>query len=119
MKFLFDQSADFRLIPHLVSLDHDVHAISREYPAGLVDEEVLAIARSQQRILVTADHDFGDLIFRMHLQHAGIILVRLPGASLPTKLERITHVLTHYAGHLDQFLVVTERSVRVRRIQQR
>jgi hypothetical protein len=29
MKFLFDQSADFRLIPHLRHLGHDVQAVSR------------------------------------------------------------------------------------------
>jgi hypothetical protein len=31
MKFLFDQSADFRLIAHLRELGHDVTAISRDY----------------------------------------------------------------------------------------
>jgi hypothetical protein len=45
MKFLFDQSADFRLIPHLRHLRHDVQAVSRNYPPGLPDEEVLTIAR--------------------------------------------------------------------------
>jgi len=63
MKFLFDQSADFRLIPHLEALGHDVTAISRNYPHGLADEHVLAIARNEQRILIVADRDFGELIF--------------------------------------------------------
>jgi predicted nuclease of predicted toxin-antitoxin system len=63
MKFLFDQSADFRLIPHLRELGHDVQAISRNYPHGLPDEDVLAIAREEERILVVADRDFGELIF--------------------------------------------------------
>jgi hypothetical protein len=45
MKFLFDQSADFRLIPHLRQLGHDVQVISRNYPPGLPDEDVLTIAR--------------------------------------------------------------------------
>jgi Domain of unknown function (DUF5615) len=44
MKFLFDQSADFRLIPRLQTLGHDVQAISRNYPHGLPDEGVLTIA---------------------------------------------------------------------------
>lgn len=114
MRFLFDQSADIRLIPHLLSLDHDVRAISREYPAGLPDEEVLAIARSEQCILVTADHDFGHLLFRRRLQHTGILLMRLPGASLQTKRDRLMHLLTNYTAHLNQFVVVTERGVRVR-----
>lgn len=41
MKFLFDQSADFRVISHLAHLGHDVAVISRNYPPGLADEDVL------------------------------------------------------------------------------
>ena len=52
MNFLFDQSADFRLIPHLRTLGHDVVAISRQYPPGLPDEDVLTIAREEKRILI-------------------------------------------------------------------
>ena len=63
MKFLFDQSADFRLIAHLRALGHDVSAVSRDYPHGLADEDVLAIARDEKRILLVADRDFGELIF--------------------------------------------------------
>ncbi len=58
MKFLFDQSADFRLIPHLRQLGYDVHAISRNYPPGLADEDVLTIARKERRVLIVADRDF-------------------------------------------------------------
>jgi len=39
MNFLFDQSADFRLIPYLQHLGHDVTAVSHEYPSGLDDLE--------------------------------------------------------------------------------
>jgi hypothetical protein len=35
MKFLLDQSADFRLIPYLQKRKHDVVAISRDYPHSL------------------------------------------------------------------------------------
>ena len=62
MKFLFDQSADFRLINHLTHLGHDVQAISRDYPHSLPDDNVLEIARIERRILVVADRDFGELI---------------------------------------------------------
>jgi uncharacterized protein DUF5615 len=82
MNFLFDQSADFRLIPHLQALGHDVQAISREYPHGLADADVLAIARQEQRMLVVSDRDFGELIFQQGLAHVGVIFFRLPGAPL-------------------------------------
>jgi predicted nuclease of predicted toxin-antitoxin system len=76
---------------------------------------VLATAHQEQQILITNDKDFGELVFRHRQPHAGVILFRLPyGASLTLKLDRLDHVLTAYAQSLDQFLVVTERSVRRR-----
>jgi predicted nuclease of predicted toxin-antitoxin system len=115
MKFLLDQSADFRLIPHLRQLGHDVHVISRNYPPGLPDEDVLAIARGERRILIVADRDFGELIFRQGAAHAGIIFFRLPGATLQTKIEKLTTVLNEYAEELErgEFLVVTSRRIRI------
>jgi predicted nuclease of predicted toxin-antitoxin system len=115
MKFLFDQSADFRLIPHLREHGHDVEAVSQNYPPGLVDEDVLAIARQERRILVVADRDFGELIFHQGLVHAGVIFFRLPGANLATKIDHLNKVLNEYAEELERgaFLVVTPSQIRV------
>jgi predicted nuclease of predicted toxin-antitoxin system len=115
MKFLFDQSADFRLIPHLRQLGHDVQAVSRDYPPGLADADVLAIATQEGRVLVVADRDFGELIFHQQLVHAGVIFFRLPGAELHTKIEHLNIVLEEHAGALERgaFLVVTPGQIRV------
>jgi predicted nuclease of predicted toxin-antitoxin system len=115
MKFLFDQSADFRLIAHLRHLGHDVAVISRNYPPGLPDEDVLAIARAEQRILILADRDFGELIFHHGRTHAGVMFFRLPGASLQTKIAQLDTVLADYAAELGrgEFLVVTPGQIRV------
>ena len=115
MKFLFDQSADFRLIPHLRTLGHDVAAISRQYPPGLADEDVLAIARQEARILIVADRDFGELIFHQELAHTGVIFFRLPGATLQTKIEHLNTVLADYTDQLKrgEFLVVTPGRIRI------
>ena len=115
MKFLFDQSADFRLIPHLRELGHDVQAISRNYPPGLPDEDVLTIAREEKRILIVADRDFGELIFHQELAHAGVVFFRLPGATLQTKIAHLDMVLNEHAEELErgEFLVVTPGQIRV------
>jgi predicted nuclease of predicted toxin-antitoxin system len=115
MKFLFDQSADFRLIPHLRHLGHDVVAISRNYPPGLADEDVLTIARQEARILIVADRDFGELIFHQELAHTGIIFFRLPGATLQTKIEHLNTVLAENTNQLErgEFLVVTPGRIRI------
>ncbi len=115
MKFLFDQSADFRLIPHLRHLGHDVQAISRNYPPGLADEQVLEIARQERRILIVAGRDFGELIFHQGLAHAGVIFFRLPGAKLQTKIDQLNSVLAKHTDDLanGEFLVVTPGQIRV------
>lgn len=115
MKFLFDQSADFRLIPHLRGLGHDIQAISRNYPHGLPDEDVLEIARRERRILLVADRDFGELIFQQGLVHAGVIFFRMPGANLQAKINQLNAVLRDYAEELKlgEFLVVTPGQIRV------
>jgi predicted nuclease of predicted toxin-antitoxin system len=115
MKLLFDQSADFRLIAHLRARGHDVLAVSRDFPPGLADEDVLAIARQEQRILVVADRDFGELIFHQGLPHRGILFFRLPGAPLQTKIEHIETVLEKHAGELarGEFLVVSPGQIRI------
>jgi predicted nuclease of predicted toxin-antitoxin system len=115
MKFLFDQSADFRLIPHLRTLGHDVTAVSRNYPHSLADEDVLAIARQEQRILVVADRDFGELIFHQRFTHAGVLFFRLPGAHLQTKIEHLNQALQEHAEELaaGEFVVVAPGNIRV------
>jgi predicted nuclease of predicted toxin-antitoxin system len=108
-------SADFRLIPHLRQLSHDVQAVSRNYPPGLPDEDVLEIARKEKRILVVADLDFGELIFQRGLAHAGVIFFRLPGAKLQTKIDQLNTVLAQHSDDLErgEFLVVTPGQIRI------
>jgi predicted nuclease of predicted toxin-antitoxin system len=115
MRFLFDQSADFRLIPHLRERGHDVAAVSRDYPPGLADADILAIAREERRILIVADRDFGELIFHQQLVHAGIIFFRLPGATLHTKIDHLNTVLNEHTEALERgaFLVVTPGQIRI------
>jgi len=114
MKFLLDESAEFRLAAFLQQHGHYVKAIAHDYPSGLPDRQVLAIAKNEQRILITNDRDFGELIFRQRMPHAGVILFRLRDQSLATKMTWLSHILNQYSDRLDRFLVVTARGIRIR-----
>jgi predicted nuclease of predicted toxin-antitoxin system len=115
MRFLLDENADLRLAAHLRNLGHDVKSVVANYGYAVPDSRVLALAHQEQRILITNDKDFGELVFLHRQSHAGVILFRLPfGAALTTKLDRLDHVLTTYPDVLDQFLVVTQHRVRRR-----
>jgi predicted nuclease of predicted toxin-antitoxin system len=115
LRFLLDQSADARLLPYLRSLGHDAVRIGKDYPPGLLDTTVLSLAVAEQRILITDDRDFGELVVTKRQPHTGVIYFRLGEyAELSLKIARLDHVLSHYADQLDQFLVVTRTTVRVR-----
>ena len=114
MRFLLDESAEFRIAGFLREAGHDVMAIAHDYPFGLPDHQVLALAVAERRILITNDRDFGELIVRQHLPHCGVIFLRLGLSSTSTsKIERLARLLVSHGDRLDQFLVVTAQSVRV------
>jgi predicted nuclease of predicted toxin-antitoxin system len=118
MRFLLDESADIRLHEYLTALGHDVTAIAPDYHAGLPDPDVLAIAHRERRVLITSDRDFGELVFRQHLPHTGVILYRLGAVDFGTKTACLDRLLAQHANELDRFFVITRRSIRVRRGQQ-
>ena len=112
---MLDEGADFPLATLLSGLGHDVIVIARDYPYALTDQEVLAIAYAEKRILITNDLDFGELIFRQRLLHRGVILFCLGEESFSTKSARLQHVLTNHSEELQNFIVITGRGVRIRR----
>ena len=54
MRFLLDQSAETRIGTFLIDHGHDVTRIARDYPAGLPDAQVLAIAHARCPIVESA-----------------------------------------------------------------
>jgi len=112
MRFLLDENTEYRVALFLREHGHDVTAIAHDYPHALADHAVLAIARQEQRVLITSDRDFGHLVAVQHQHHAGVIYFRLPAATAELKIARLRDVLVFHREQLDQFLVVTESRVR-------
>jgi len=116
MRFLFDENVDLRLLPFLTNLGHDVSSVVSRPPRGRPDDLVLALATEEMRILLTNDRDFGELVFRQQLPHSGVLLLRLKDESLENVQSRLEHTLMHHKDELHHFVVITQKSVRVRRI---
>ncbi|MBI4516855.1 MAG: DUF5615 family PIN-like protein [Deltaproteobacteria bacterium] len=76
------------------------------------DDEILVIARQQQRIVVTLDKDFGELaIIRGHL-HCGII--RLVNQAATRQAVVCLRVLEQYQADLQRGAIITVEPGRVR-----
>lgn len=113
--FLADENIDREIVERLRRDGFDVVWIAELAP-GVSDHEVLALASSHRRVLVTADKDFGELVFRQGNANHGVILVRLAGATASDKSEAVSRAVTaHGAALRGAFSVVSLRRVRIRR----
>jgi len=79
----------------------------------MADDDVLAKAHAENRILITNDKDFGEMVFRERARHHGVIFLRLQDERMASKADALRKVLSSYANQLpDAFVVVTETQVR-------
>ena len=113
MRFLVDASSDAGVARHLGGLGHDVTRVGLDYPGDLKDSVILAIAYREDRILITDDRDFGELVTVHSRPHRGVIYFRLVPSRLPERVSRLDQLLETHADRLDRFLVVCRRSARV------
>src|ERR1700722_2072218 len=80
MRLVADENCDFSLVTDLRAAGYDVVAIT-EQMAGADDQRVIDFARSERRLLLTEDKDFGQLLFAAAKQHSGVILIRYPASA--------------------------------------
>jgi predicted nuclease of predicted toxin-antitoxin system len=114
VNFLADECCDALLVAGLQSDGHDVRYV-KEIAPGSDDEIVLQMAASQQRILLTEDKDFGELVVRLKLPAYGIVLLRMNPVDSAGKLARLREVLAKDASRLaGTFVVVDEGKTRFR-----
>lgn len=72
MILLADENLDRSVIARLRQHGHEVLAVAEMEP-GIEDPVVLSRANERNALLVTEDKDFGELVFRQGLVHAGVI----------------------------------------------
>lgn len=114
MKLLSDESVDFPIVERLRADGHEVEAIAELSP-GLPDRQVLARAVSAGVVLLTADKDFGDLVYRDHLPHTGVLLIRLSGLDETAKCDLVSRIVSERGSELtDAFCVATPELLRLR-----
>lgn len=86
---------------------------------GALDQDVLARAQREGRVLVTFDKDFGELAWRTALPaDAGIVLFRIPMPGPAQVGEALAGILTSRDDWKGNFAVVEPGRVRMRRLPQ-
>ena len=114
MRWLADECVAASLVNHLRSGGHDVdYAAETAVRAG--DSELLTRAESGQRLLLTEDKDFGDLVFRQSREVPGVVLLRIDPQRAADRLERLQAAIDQFGeGLFGRYTVVGETRIRSR-----
>ena len=116
MKFFADENVARLIVQWLRKRGHDV-LYAAEVAPGRDDAVWQHQAEQSERLIVTADKDFGDLIFRDRLNSHGVVLIRMHRLSLRERLARLAEVWSIVeANPKGKFIVITEGRVRVRNL---
>ena len=115
MKIVADENIDREIVDRLRASGHDVLFIAEAEP-GVDDQTVLSRSLKADGVLLTADKDFGDLVFRQRLLHSGVLLIRLAGVESGMKAGLVAATFDQHAAELSTgFAVLSRRSLRFRK----
>lgn len=117
MKFLANENIPITVCARL-RLEEKIDIVSiLDISKGAKDKDVLLSAQSEDRIIVTFDKDFGELVFRKKAKVKGIILLRFTPKSPEFILNKIKDAILKKEIRIEgRFVIVEEERVRIREI---
>lgn len=110
MKFLVDESVGNKFANLLKNAGYDILFVGDIMPE-VEDEKVMAFAESENRILITADKDFGELTFKLKFRINGVIFFRTLTRNPEKQFDMVRGILDKAEG---KFIIVKEGQIRVR-----
>jgi predicted nuclease of predicted toxin-antitoxin system len=111
MKLLLDKCVSGLVCQHLEAAGYDVAWVG-DWDEDPGDEAILQFANDQGRIIITLDHDFGDLAVQFGRLHCGIIRVR--NYRITNQAHGIFEALEQYGEDLQKGAVVVVQPGRIR-----
>ncbi len=118
MRFLIDECISARLASYLQDAGHDAVHVLQEGLGGAPDTAVMAEAGRQQRILVSTDTDFGELLVRQNANTPSVLLFRKALHDPKAIADVLLANLADAAHDLDEgaIVVIAKDRIKIRRL---
>jgi predicted nuclease of predicted toxin-antitoxin system len=106
VRWLADECVAASLVRDMRAAGHDVAYIAERAP-GLTDIQVIALAASENRLLLTEDKDFGELFYRRREPAVGFILLRVDPPIPDVQWRRLQDAILRIGDRLyDRYTVI-------------
>ncbi|MFD1872148.1 DUF5615 family PIN-like protein [Hymenobacter bucti] len=105
MKFIIDVGVGRSVEVQLAADGYEVLPV-RDRDPHMADREILSWAVQEQAIVVTMDKDFGDLIWKERLPHAGVVLLRMEDATGPERADAMRRIARDFSSELPHHFTV-------------
>lgn len=116
MRLLADENVHAALVSWLRASGHDV-VYAAEALSGQSDDAILEQARTDDRVIVTDDKDFGELVVHRRRAIPGVLLLRQADADIESRRQRLEAAWPDLEPVLrGHFVVVSDTRIRVRPI---
>jgi len=93
MKFLTDENIAASVVQLLQTHGHEVKVVQHAGLTGAEDDFLIRLAIKEERIIVTHDKDFGDILRYPLKEHSGVVLIRLRRPTPQNSIKAIENVL--------------------------
>jgi predicted nuclease of predicted toxin-antitoxin system len=114
MRFLADMGVDIRVVRWLSQNGHDAKHLRDEGLHRIPNGEIFVKAISENRVILTFDLDFGEIVALSQGERASVILLRLHNTRTPHLIKRLATVLADATEALEQGAVVVVEESRHR-----
>lgn len=114
MRFLADMGVSWRVVAWLKAEGHDAVHLRELGLQRLPNGDIFALAVQEERIVLTFDLDFGEILAHSRGSPSGVLLFRLHNPCTPFVVQRLEAVLRTSGSVLAQGAIVVVEDSRHR-----
>lgn len=116
MKFLANENFPLKSYQILKNNGWDIEHIA-EGNKGISDKEVIDYSKKEDRIIITFDSDYGELVYKKNYKPSGVIYLRLKSFRPEFPAELLKELMNNESLVFEfKFTVIDENQIRQREI---
>jgi predicted nuclease of predicted toxin-antitoxin system len=114
MKFLIDMGVGKKVEEWFKQERYDVKSV-RDLNIRSKDADILKLAVSEDRMIITMDKDFGELVYNSGMSHTGVLILRPEDANGNDKVDIVKRIMAGFSEKIEnKFCVFQDGRLRIR-----